>query len=193
MKKFLRGLFSLLILVELVSSFALPNIASDFAWLGLVVTAGFVWAMLEIFDAPSSVWILALIAILLDGASALLLLYSRIDSWDRLVHTFGGLVIAAGALDLALRALRKGYITVLRRKTFVIMTTLMTVASIGFLYEFLEYLVDQLYYHSPKTLVSAYDSIEDQLFNLLGGVIVLTAYFAWNKWRERKQSAIGGK
>ena len=190
MKRFLRTLFAFLILLEALSTFKLSAIASDFAWLGLVATAGLVWLLLELFDAAPFVWILALIATMLDAASALLLLYSRINPWDLIIHAVGGIVIAAGALELVLRNMRKGYLQISRYRTaFVAMSVLMTVAFVGLFYEVLEYLVDRLHYGYLKSLVGAYDSIEDQLFNLLGGVMVLGVYYAWQwrkRWREEK-------
>lgn len=187
----MRLVFTAIIILEVIGRVFLPHIASDFTWLGLIVTAAFAWAVLELFKMPWYVWLLASVAVALDGASALLELYSKYGPWDEWMHLWGGLVIAAGALYMIRRGIRNGAFKVRLPEAFTAGGTILLVTFIGFLYEFWEYLVDKLQYGYPKSLVSAYDSIEDQLFNLLGASLVLAIYFLWRLGlREREKKTV---
>jgi hypothetical protein len=173
--------FILVILAEIAGWILHPQIASDFTWFGLIVTALFSWAMVEIFRLPWHIWGLVILANIIDGLSALFMLYSKIEPWDRWIHGLGGFVIAAGALHLILRSLRHGHVSVKRHYPFVISSTYLIVAAIGFLYEFWEYLVDNIQYGYPKSLVNAYDSVEDQVSNLLGATVIIGIYFLYSR------------
>ena len=185
MKKFFRIIFVITIILECAGVLGFLPIAQDFTWLGLLITFVFSWAMLELFRFPLFIWIFVFFFLILDVLSALLGLYSTISSWDKLMHTCGGALIATGALELVLQLLKKEYIRTKYPRLFVIINVLFSVMSLGFLYEFWEYLVDKLQYGYVKSLVSVYNSIEDQLFNLLGTILVLAVYFAWQKHKER--------
>lgn len=177
----------LVILLEVAAVFLASGATSDFTWLGLAVTAGFVWAVAELFRLSAPVLALILLGVVLDAVSAPLELYSRIEPWDLLIHALGGAIIAVAALEFAARALKKGYIVVRRRGYLIFAFTYLSVVAVGFLYELLEYLVDKLQYGYPKSLVSAYDSIEDQVFNILGATLVLAIYY----YRSRRRGADG--
>lgn len=177
MKVAVRAAFVLIILLEILGPFAFPNAASDFTWLGLIVTAIFAWGIMEYFRLSALILWITFVATVLDAASALFELYSRIEPWDLWIHALGGAIIAMGALEIVLRALKKDHITVRQQTPFVIGAVYLFTTTVGFLYEFWEYLVDKLQYGYPKSLVSAYDSVEDQLFNLLGATLVLAVYF----------------
>ena len=185
MKKFFRIIFVITIILECAGVLGFLPIAQDFTWLGLLITFVFSWAMLELFRFPIFIWIFVFFFLILDVLSALLGLYSTISSWDKLMHTCGGALIATGALELVLQLLKKEYIRTKYPRLFVIINVLFSVMSLGFLYEFWEYLVDKLQYGYVKSLVSVYNCIEDQLFNLLGTILVLVVYFAWQKHKER--------
>lgn len=188
MRTAVRAAFAILIFLEALAPFVFTNVASDFTWLGLIVTAAFAWGVLELFRSSTFVLWIGWAAILLDGASALLELYSKIEPWDLWIHTFGGAMIAVAALDLIRRALKKGHVAARRQGPFVAAAIYLITATVGFLYEFWEYLVDKIQYGYPKSLVSAYDSIEDQLFNLLGATVVLVIYFLWKARANRRAS-----
>lgn len=177
MKSFLRGLFVLIILVELAGLAGWLGTAEDFTWLGLALTAGFVWAALELSHVSALTWIGALVGVGADAAASLFGWYSRLEAWDKLAHFWGGLFLGLWMLELILRALREGHLHARHKKLFLSVSVLVIVATVGFLYEFGEYLVDRFQYGYPKSLVNVYDSIEDQLFNLLGAGAVLAAYF----------------
>lgn len=185
MKKFFRIIFVITIILECAGVLGFLPIAQDFTWLGLLITFVFAWAMLELFRFPLFIWIFVFFFLILDVFSALLGLYSTISSWDKLMHTCGGALIATGALELALQLLKKEYIRAKHPRLFVIISVLFSVMSLGFLYEFWEYLVDKLQYGYVKSLVNVYNCIEDQLFNLLGTILVLAVYFFWQKYKER--------
>jgi hypothetical protein len=186
MKAAARVALALIILLEIFGWFFYSEIASDFTWLGLVVTTGFIWAIAEFFRLSVPVMWIVVVSVVVDGLSALFQLYSNIAPWDCWIHAWGGFVIAAAALELVLRAFKKGYIKVRHQGSFIAGSVYMTVATLGFLYEFLEYLVDNIQYGYPRSLVSAYDSIEDQLYNLLGTTILLTIYYLWRSWQKRR-------
>ncbi len=188
MKFFFRCVFGIIIICDVMGILGILPIAPDFTWLGLLATMIFVWTMLEVLQLHISVWLLVLVAVILDGASALLGLYSLIPPWDRLVHFWGGVVAGACALELILGFLEKRYISVQNKNIFTVASVFLLVTFLGFLYEFLEYLVDHFQYGYPRSLVSAYNSIEDQLFNLLGTTIVLGVYYIWKTVKRKNNS-----
>lgn len=185
MKKIFRIVFVITILIEGIGMFGLLPIAQDFTWLGLFVSFAFAWAMLEMLQFSSFVWISVSLLLILDVISALFGFYSSIYIWDKLIHFCGGSMIAIASLELILRILKNEYIRTLRTNLFIIINTFLSVTFIGFLYEVLEYLVDKFQYGYPKSLVSAYNSIEDQLFNILGASLVLITYYFWQKYKGR--------
>lgn len=184
-KNVFRVSFIILILLELPGLFGAPLVATDFTWLGLIATAVVIWGALELLKTPTFLWPIAFIATVLDSASSLFGLYSRIDSWDVLVHTWGGMLVGAWALELILRGMRNGELQVRHKTLFTIIGTLLIMATVGFLYEFWEYLVDRFQYGEVKSLVSVYNSIEDQLFNLFGTALVVGGYYLL-PWARRK-------
>lgn len=183
-----RAAFVLVIFLEALGPVIFPDVASDFTWLGLVVTALFIWGVMELFRISPAVMAIALAVTVFDGVSALFEMYSRVEFWDLLVHALGGAVIAIGSLQLVSRALKNGSVAVKRRAPFVVGTVYLFTVMIGFLYEFWEYLVDNIQYGYPKSLVSAYDSIEDQIFNIIGATLVLILYYSWRAWRARSEA-----
>jgi len=181
MKKIFRIIFIITILIEAVGMFGFLPIVQDFTWLGLFATFVFAWVMLELLQFSFHVWISVFFLLILDVLSALLGLYSRIVNWDKFMHFWGGGMIAIAALEIILRIIEKEIINIKHSKTFIIINTFFSVTLLGFLYEFLEYLVDKIQYGYPKTLVDVYNSIEDQLCNLLGAAAVLVVYYTWKK------------
>lgn len=181
MKKILKIIFIITILIEAAGMFGFLPIVPDFTWLGLFVTFIFAWVMLELFQFSLVVWFFVFLLLILDVLSALLGLYSRVLSWDKLMHFCGGAMIAVAALEFILRMIKRGYVAVARSNLFVVIGVFFSVTFIGFLYEVWEYLVDKIQYGFPKTLVDVYNSIEDQLFNLLGTILVLLIYYSWQK------------
>jgi FlaA1/EpsC-like NDP-sugar epimerase len=181
MKKIFRIIFIIAILIEAVGMFGFLPIVQDFTWLGLFATFVFAWVMLELFQFSFRVWIFVFFLLILDVFSALLGLYSRIINWDKLMHLCGGIMIAVAVLEIIMRVLEKEIVRVKHLKIFIIINTFFAVSLLGFLYEFLEYLVDKIQYGYPKTLVNVYNSIEDQLCNLLGATLVLVVYYTWQK------------
>ena len=188
MKWAFRFIFIAIIILEGLGAIGFLKFASDFTWLGLIVTLVGAWIALEVSESPTWLWWVTLAMVLMDGVSDLLLLYSRIGNWDRLMHALGGSVIAAWALQLALRSLSRGHVRVRRRVFYIIASVVGATVLGGFLYEALEYAVDRWHYDQPTTLVSAYDTVDDQLFNLLGAGIVLSGYYfiAQNFKRQKK-------
>jgi hypothetical protein len=186
MKVVVRAAFAIIIVAESLAPFIWPGGATDFTWLGLIVTAIFAWTVIELFQLSTSLLLTTLALTILDAASALFELYSRIESWDIYIHILGGAIIAVAAMQIILRAIKNGGIVVTRKQTaFVTTMTYFFTATVGFLYEFWEYLVDKIQYGYPKSLVSAYDSVEDQIFNILGATLVLGAYYLWLNWRTK--------
>jgi hypothetical protein len=190
MKRIVRAAFCALILIEASGTLGFIRHDSDFSWLGLIATIAFIWYLLEHFEAPDWLWPAALFMLVLDTLSATFLLYSKIGPWDRVMHTLGGATIAAGVLDQAVRALNKEYVHVRNRVRFTLGIVYLSVAAIGFCYELLEYLVDRLWFGYPKTLVSGYNTVEDQLFNLLGTSAVLGGYYLWQAYASRSKTRL---
>lgn len=141
--------------------------------------------MVEIFNFSALVWTATFLMVIWDGVSALYGLYSKIEPWDKYVHAGGGALLGMASLELTRRVLARGWVQAKKEKLFIWMSVLGGVTFIGFLYEFWEYLVDKIQYGYPKSLVSAYDSVEDQVFNILGGILVLLIFF-WLEKRRKK-------
>ncbi|OGY98620.1 MAG: hypothetical protein A2855_02100 [Candidatus Liptonbacteria bacterium RIFCSPHIGHO2_01_FULL_57_28] len=188
MKIAVRTAFAIVLSLEFLGPFALPDIATDFTWLGLIVTTIFSWGILEFFRASALLLGIAFVAVILDAAGALLELYSRIEPWDLWIHAVGGGVIATATLELLRRALKEGRLSVRDHKLFLTTAVYLATTTVGFLYEFWEYVVDKLQYGYPKSLVSAYDSVEDQVLNLLGATLVLAIYLVWQAKFKRPAS-----
>lgn len=181
MRNLFRIFFILIILLELLGIFGILPLASDFTWLGLLATALFIWLMLEWLDASPLIWAGSVFTVIIDGLSALFGLYSQIEFWDVAMHLIGGALLGAFGLEFIIRRINKEHTHARHTNLLIILGVLLLTTSIGFLYEFGEYLIDRLQYGFPKTLVNAYDSIEDQLSNLTGTILVLVIYFVRRK------------
>jgi hypothetical protein len=175
----IRAIFGLALLFEFGAAIFQWERDFDFTWLGLAVTLAVVWLLLERFSAPSWIWAAALFLLVLDALSAFYLLYTRIYFWDYFMHALGGGLVAAGVLNQVLRRRRRPSLQFAAGAVYLI------VAAVGFCYEFLEYLVDRFYFGYPRTLVSAYNTIEDQVFNLAGTTLVIAGYYAWTRHRAK--------
>jgi hypothetical protein len=164
-------------LVELLGVFGALPLASDFTWLGLLATALFVWFMLELLDASPYIWVGSFFTVIIDGLSSLYGLYSRIEYWDVSIHLLGGILVGTFGLEFITRRITREHVHIRHTKLLIFLGVLLITTAMGFLYEFGEYLVDRFQYGYPKSLVNAYDSIEDQVMNLLGSMSVLAIYF----------------
>ena len=177
MRNMFRMFFVVIIFLEILGIFGILPLASDFTWLGLIVTALFIWLMLELLNASPLLWAGSIFMVIIDGLSSLLGLYSRVEYWDISIHLLGGVIMGSFGLEFITRRIKKEHAHKRHTNLLIVLGVLLLTTSMGFLYEFGEYLVDRFQYGFPKSLVGAYDSIEDQLANLLGTAFVLSVYF----------------
>ena len=184
MKNYLRISFLVIILVDLLGTFWILPLATDFTWLGLLLTALFAWLVLELINAPPLLWAGSLFAIVLDIISATFGLYSRIYAWDVFMHLMGGTMVGFFGLEIITRKIYKEHTHRNHTNLLIIVGVILLTITTGFLYELAEYLIDRFQYGSPKSLVSAYNTIEDQLFNLVGTVLTLSIYFIRKQYKK---------
>ncbi len=176
MKIIARFLFASLMIFELFNWLKIFNFSLDFSWLGLVITTGAIWLVLELAgDLPGYIWIIALVGVFLDAASDIFNLYSRFSYWDRLVHFMGGVLAARVLLYFALRLEEKGELKLGNK--FLLPAVILGVCFLGFLYEYEEFLIDKLYFGYPKALGDGVDTVDDIFMNLVGAAAVSVYYY----------------
>lgn len=167
-----RGLFLLLLVFEAVGWAGLLPWTPTYSWIGLIVTALAVWACVELIDLPSPLWPLFFVGLLLDATADTFQLYYHVTNWDRLMHLVGGALIAVASW-YSLKPLLPATVSVRWR----IILVLAMVALVGTMYEGMEWGVDAFYSaaydQDPGALGNGIDTVEDQLLNLVGGLIVV--------------------
>jgi len=194
---FARFLFGSLIIFEILNYLKILQFNTQYTWLGLVITAVFTLAVLEITAYKYkqkkghylhwSVWIIITIALSLDAAGDFFHLYGNIAWWDQVVHYFNSVIICF-TLFAVINAfyvdkfkfsllLKEG-----RLKLALFLSATSTV-SLGALYEMEEYLED-VFFHTNRSGLGT-DTANDITMNLLGTltivVVVCVYYFVTHK------------
>ena len=141
----------------------------DFTWAGLVITSFGAALLTELFRLTVTARLAVLAAIALDGLGAINGWYAQVPYYDAYMHAFGGLCIGMGAWTFARN--NEPSSTSRDAQLHAWLIALGLVAMIGLAYEGLEYCVDKLQYDYPMSLVSAYNTIEDQACNVAGGFL----------------------
>jgi hypothetical protein len=170
-KNVTRGMFTLLIAVEASGWTGILPWSPTYSWLGLIITALAVWAFVEWFDLPGNIWPLFFVGLCMDAAADTFWLYSTIENWDRLMHLIGGALLGLASWH-TLKPIFAGTVNG-RWRIFLVLAL---VALFGTLYEGSEMGVDAFYAKvegkSRGALGDGIDTVEDQLLNLAGGLIV---------------------
>ncbi len=184
-KRIIQGLFLLLIAFELLNWLGVLHFHLDFSWLGLVGTFAGVFGFLLYFDPPAVVWGAALFGLTNDAVSDVFDLYNRFNTWDRYVHFTGGLCAGLIAYFILRGLEKRGSLSF--RGAMIAPITIAVVSFAGFCYEYWEFLVDVVYFHHPKELGDAIDTVDDMLLNILGAVTFLLLLFLWRAIRKARQ------
>ncbi len=185
--------FAALLAFEILCWTGVLHFTLDFSWVGLVGTSVAVLLMLFYFNPQGLVWFAAFFGVALDGISDVTHMYDYWYPWDRFVHTTGG--FCAGLIVFfILRDLEKrGLIRF--NGAMIIPAVFVTTCTVGFFYEYWEFLVDLLYFGRPKELGDGPDTVDDMILNVLGSMIFLAVYFGGKyviqKRRERLQKKNG--
>lgn len=188
MKKFVRVLFSAMLIFYTLNLFHILHVPLDFSWVGLIATAVGAWLLLERFDLPGWIWLLSFLVITLDACSDIFHLYSRLEIWDRFMHFSGGMFLSFPIILLMNRFRREHHIKV--SGVFFLIILLSFVGLLGTLYEILEYSTDKFYFGYPKALGDGPDTVEDLICNLGGGLIGYIVYAIFLSWNLIRGAAI---
>ncbi len=179
---FTRFSFLALISFEFLNLRGFLPFTLDFSWLGLIGTAFFIWLSLEVYHyfyqpLPWFIYFTAFSGVTLDAFSDIFHLYSQIIWWDRWMHFFEGAIAAIIILYL----FKKSPFYSHAKDFSVGVYTILLISFLGFLYEYLEFLIDKFYFGYPKSLGDGPDTVDDMLFNLLGATIIMALLFFWNR------------
>jgi len=188
---FARFLFAGLIIFEILNFLKILQFNTQFTWLGLVITAIFCLALLELSAYKYkqkkghylhwSVWIIATIALGLDAAGDFFHLYGNIIWWDQFVH-YSVCAIINFTLFAVINAFwidkfkfsllfKKG-----RLKLALFLATASTV-SLGALYEVEEYLEDVFF--QTNRLGPGADTADDLTMNILGALTTVAIIYIY--------------
>lgn len=154
MKKILTNIARLGFLAWLVFEFlnliGLLHMSLDFSWLGLMLTSGFVWGVIEISSwqvkkvsgkpLPWSAFLLPLISVSFDAFGDTHHLYSSYEWYDKVAHVIGGGMAALVAFFVFWRLVESGRINLGKKLTAFIAICISS--GLGVLYELEEYLED---------------------------------------------------
>jgi len=167
------------IVFELLNWAEILHFTLDFTWLGLVLTSGFVWGVLEIVSArlkkstgkplPWFVFLLALVAVSFDAMGDVAHWYSTYEWYDQVGHVLGGSMAALVAFFVFWHLKEAGNISI--GKKLAGFMALTTSAFLGVLYELEEYLEDV--FTGGNRLGSGVDTANDMMWNTVGGLVVV--------------------
>lgn len=165
----------------------------DFSWLGLIVTAGAVIALLEgsaflLRRATGRglhpiAYLAGAAALFVDALGDVLHLYGRFGWYDQFAHLVGGAVVGLVAFNVFWQLEVAGRIRLggwLRGISVVAIGALM-----GVLYEIEEYLEDLWKWHRQVRLGDGPDTANDLLLNILGALVVAVIASAMVYLRNR--------
>ncbi|EKD78406.1 MAG: hypothetical protein ACD_41C00349G0010 [uncultured bacterium] len=168
-----RILFGGVIVFEVLVWLELIPLTATFTILGLIITQGAAWIILEIVQArlrrPYQGWIMSLVvlAMTLDMAGDLFHWYDRFFWYDASLHFFGSAVAGLWVWNIATiiyskRAPRK----------LILLCSFGLAVAMGVAYEIEEYLED--YFTGSHRLGDAFDTGHDLLLNTLGVTVAVT-------------------
>ena len=183
MNKFLTNISRLGFIAWLVFEFlnyiGVLHFTIDFSWLGLVLTAGFVWVVLEIVSwrlkkvsgkpLPWIAFLLSLLSVSFDAFGDTHHFYSRFDWYDQVAHVIGGAMAALVAFVVFWRLVEAGRIMLGKKLTGFV--ALCISAFLGVLYELEEYLEDV--FTGSQRAGNSVDTSNDLLWNTVGALVIV--------------------
>ncbi|MFH1537041.1 MAG: hypothetical protein ABID45_03575 [Patescibacteria group bacterium] len=186
----LRIFTPLLIIFEVLNYIRFFKFEVDYTWLGLIVSAFGMWALLEIANyyslkklkqkLPIFITILALIMLYLDAFGDMLHFYSTFIWYDQLMHFVGGTVMAIGTYYIFYK-----FRQVKIFKTGNLGISILTICSttaIGVIYEWEEYFEDVI--NTTNRLGDGPDTANDMMLCFFGAVIVSIIISLYLKYKK---------
>jgi len=176
----IRTLFASVLVFELLNWAGILHFTLTFSWFGLIVTALGVWAVVEFLweklgelDALRKGWLLFFIlaSLFIDVFGDIFGWYGAFFWYDRFAHFMGGLSVAI-ALVIVLRAKNiLPDLSIQPHLSFSIQMLILValVTLFGVFYELEEY-AETFFLHNNR-LGDVFDTMDDLLLNLLGGVL----------------------
>lgn len=176
----IRGLFLGLILFEFLNLIGFLNIPLDFSWFGLIITASFVWLVIEllIYKLKKQQYLvtilgLSFLVVFLDALGDICHFYSNFGMYDKFLHLLAGVVIAFLIFILTKDLFRN------RRLHSVFVLGFANLFAV--LYEIEEYLEDVFIHHRPLRLGTGPDTADDLLMNLVGALFIIFVIYLGEK------------
>ncbi len=171
--------FLLWIIFELLNWQGVLNFTLDFSWLGLVLTAGFVWVSLEIISwrlkkvsgkpLPWFAFFLSLLSVSFDAFGDTHHLYSRFFWYDQVAHVIGGAMAGLVTFVFVWRLVEAGRINLGRKLSGFFAVCISS--FLGVLYEIEEYLEDVL--TGSQRAGNSFDTSNDLLWNTVGALVIV--------------------
>jgi hypothetical protein len=194
-----RVYFFILIIFELLNVLRIIKLNLQFTWLGLLITAIFVFCLLEYIGYKYkkekghllhwSIWLVAAAGLSVDAAGDFFFLYGRYDWWDQFVHFFicASLCFFLYAIINAFWIDKFSYSLLFKsgRLKLSLLLSATSTMSLAALYEIEEYAED-VFFHTNR-LGPGYDTTNDLFLGLLGILttsLFIYLYFVMTRKRE---------
>ena len=186
----LRIFAPLLIIFEILNYIRVFKFEVDFTWIGLIISAFGLWALLEVANyyslkkikqkLPIFISIIGLIMLYLDAFGDMLHFYSTFIWYDQLMHFVGGAV-----MGICIYYVFYKFRQVKIFKTGNLGISILTVClatSIGVVYEWEEYFEDVI--NATNRLGDGFDTANDMMLCFFATVIVSISISLYLKYRK---------
>jgi len=191
---FARILFIGIIIFEFLNYFKILKFKLDFTWLGLILTAGLIWMLIEginyflktrcrrLFHPMT--WFSAFFIISLDMLGDILHFYSTYGWYDRILHFTGSVATSIIILSVFIAVNSSG---IHKMGDFLIYyLTFTSIIALGVFYELEEYFED--YFTLSNRLGDGLDTMNDIFLEVLGVAAVISLVIIIKKIRKRTSS-----
>jgi hypothetical protein len=190
-----RGLFVILLLLEVLNAIGILHFGLTYTWSGLVVTGAIVFLGIEVVERIISrrigahlhwsAWGLAFTSIFIDAFGDMTHLYTQVGFYDTVAHAIGGAVTALVFAQM-IAGLARAYRQGLSARIQILLAYTVAI-SFGAYYEMEEYLEDALT-GSGRSGGNA-DTALDICMDVLGATLVLVVLLMWLYRQERGRRA----
>ena len=191
MKWILRCGFTGWLIFEFLNLIKVLDFTLDFSWLGIMLTASFIWGAIEITSYrinkstgqpfPWLVYLIGLIGTTWDALGDVAHFYSRYEWYDQVAHALGA-AAAALVIFFALWRLKEAGKLVIGDKLLATFS-FCSAAFLSVLYEVEEYLED-VFFHTNR-LGNGVDTANDLLWNTVGSIIIVfTALYIMKRLKK---------
>ncbi len=178
--------------------FGVLDFTLDFSWLGLIVTATAVVALLEgsafLLKRTTGrglhpvAYFAGAAGLAVDAIGDMAHLYGRFAWYDQVAHFLGGAVVGIVAFNVLWQLEQAGRIRLGGwGRGFAVVAA---AAFFGSLYEIEEYLEDLWRWHRQVRLGDGPDTANDLLLNIVGAIAVVAAVALWQRLRARGSTRV---